>query len=256
MRNYRPAVFLLIALLTITIITTLTAFKGHSQKNDEQDKDVPTPVQEGVMTERQREHSKLYPPSPRGKKLSDYPKGMEILIGLPMPEQPISNRTPSSFEFLAKMACDADVVVLGVVESKTSQLTEKGDFIFTDYDLKVEEILKNNLSDSIQSSDTITVTRPGGSISLNGQIYRVKDKSFRNLQPGKTYLLFLDFIPKTKAYKAMNSEGSFLIGENAVSRLTDESMPYTLENEKDGAAFINQVRAASANCGKKEVGAK
>jgi len=256
MRNYRPAMFLLLALLTVTIITALTAFKGHSQKADEPDKDVPTPVQEGVMTERQREHSKLYPPSPRGKKLSDYPKGMEILIGLPMPEQPTSNRTPSSFEFLTKLACDAEAVVLGVVESKTSQLTEKGDFIFTDYDFRVQEILKNNPGAAIQSSDTIIVTRPGGSVSLKGQIYRVKDKSFRNLQPGKTYLLFLNFIPNTKAYKAINSEGSFLIGENAVSRLTDEEIPYTLENEKDSAAFINQVRAASANCDKKEESAK
>lgn len=252
MRNYRLTVLLLIALLTLTVITNLTAFKGHSQKPDAQDKDIPTPIQAGAMTEKQREHSKLYPPSPRGKKMSDYPKGIEIVIGLPMPEEPTSSRKPSSFEFIEKMACDADAVVLGVIGSKSSQLTETGDFIFTDYEMRVEEVLKNNPGASIQSSDTITVTRPGGAVSLNGQIYRVKDKSFRNLQPGKTYLLFLDFIPTTGAYKSINSEGSFLIDENAVFRLTDEPSPYILENEKNGIAFINQVRAASANYSKKK----
>lgn len=256
MRNYHPKIFLLLALLILTVITTLSALNGQSQKTDQQDKDVPTPIQEGVITEKQREHGKLYPQSPRGKKLSDYPNGIEIVIGLPLPEKSTSDRMASSFEFLERMACDADAVVLGVIENKSSQLTEKGDFIFTDYGLRVEEVLKNNPAASIQSSDTITVTQPGGAVSLNGQIYRVKDKSFRNLQPGKTYLLFLDFIPSTKAYQSINSEGGFLISENVVFRLTDAPSPYTLENEKDGAAFINQVRAASANCSKKEGGAK
>jgi hypothetical protein len=256
MRNYHPKIFLLLALLILTVITTLSAFKGQSRKTAQQDKDDPTPIQEGVMTEKQREHGKLYPQSPRGKKLSDYPNGIDIVIGLPLPEKSTSNRMASSFEFLQRMACDADAVVLGVIGNKSSQLTEKGDFIFTDYGLRVEEVLKNNPAASIQSSDTITVTRPGGAVSLNGQIYRVKDKSFRNLQPGKTYLLFLDFLSSTGAYEPINSEGSFLIGKSAVFRLTDEPPPYTLENEKAAAAFINQVRAASANCSKKEGGAK
>lgn len=252
MRSYRPTVFLLLALLILTAITTLSAFNGQSQKTAQQDKEAPTPIQEGVMTDKQRAHSKLYPQSPRGKKLRDFPKGIEIVIGLPLPQQSTSSRITSSFEFMERMACDSDAVVLGMIENRSSQLTETGDFIFTDYDIKVEEVLKNNSVAAIQSSETITVTRPGGAVSLNGQIYRVKDKSFRNLQPGKTYLLFLDFIPNTKAYQPVNSEGSFLIGENLVFRLTDEPVPYTLENEKDGAAFINQVRAASANCSRKE----
>ena len=54
--------------------------------------------------------------------------------------------TPPTFsERITNLSCDADAIVVGEVTSKSSQLTEDQDFIFTDYELKVEEVIKNNL---------------------------------------------------------------------------------------------------------------
>lgn len=55
--------------------------------------------------------------------------------------------------------------VVGEVKSKSSQLTEDQDFIFTDYEIQVEEVIKNNTSDSIAPNTEITVSNPGRSFN-------------------------------------------------------------------------------------------
>lgn len=147
--------------------------------------------------------------------------------------------------FLNNLASKADAVVIGTVTNKSSQLTENGAFVFTDYDLTIEEVLKENGTDSIQSHSSIVMTRPGGRILLEGRIVTARDRAFKPLAIGGRYLLFLKYLPTTGAYYAVNNKGSFELADNkSVKPLTEA--PDAPRVDKDAASFINDVRIAIA----------
>ena len=127
-----------------------------------------TPIQKGVMTAKQKKHSKIFKGYRDRAKISDLmaQRGdIEII-------QPVGNvRTPQSFNldnYLQELSCKADAVVAGTVKSKASQINEDGTFVFTDYEFTSEEVLKNNAVAPINSSTGITITRTGGAVKLNG----------------------------------------------------------------------------------------
>src|SRR5262245_60808374 len=162
-------------------------------------------VQTGILTEKQRHHSKLYKKYRRDKKIPDlareYSIDFGITIGAPTPGGLPGEPTYS--EKITALACDADTVVVGVVKNKTSLLTEDEDFIFTDYELIVEEVIKNNASDPIKPNAEITVSNPGGKIQLNNRIIEARDLSFPPLVIGEQYLLLLKSTSIHGGYKAV-----------------------------------------------------
>lgn len=213
----------------------------------------PTLVQEGVMTIKQREHSKLYKDYKTGEKLTTRAaeEDVEVKIGTPMGGGIPGATQFDLYEFLRDSACNADAVVIGRIESKSSQLTEDEDFIFTDYELTVEEILKDNPAAPVQLGYNMTITRPGGLIRLNSRNIKATDSSFKPLEIDKRYILFLRFIPTTGAYKALNSKSSFQIRNTKLIKLTNEPLSSELENAH-AADFLAQTRAAvAAGCSSK-----
>jgi hypothetical protein len=131
----------MIALGTLIIIT-----RGQDQTDRPPSKaaDV-TPIKGGVMTETQRRHSMLYE-NRRNRKLRDLPSPLDLVVSTPWGSSPEENIRRTLDEFLRVSVCSADAVVVGIVKNKSSQLTDDGTFIFTDYEMTVEEILKNNSS--------------------------------------------------------------------------------------------------------------
>jgi hypothetical protein len=234
--------------MTVLTLTAITAWATyHRQEPQSQAKDA-TPVTEGVMTAKQVEHSKLYTQTKRPKRLTDAPDGTTIIVGLPWAD--VSANSKLTLEnYLQETTCKADVAVLVLVKSKASQLTVDGTFIFTDYEVVIEDVLKNNSNAAVQPKQEITVTRSGGVVNLNGKILAVKDKSFKPLEAGKTYLLFLSYLPSTGAYKPLNSESSFDIGNRQLLPLTEEEPSDAISSMKDGATVINQIRTLANNCG-------
>ncbi|HXG66045.1 MAG TPA: hypothetical protein VNO70_13165 [Blastocatellia bacterium] len=132
-----------------------------------------------------------------------------------------------------------------MIKDKSSQLTEDEDFIFTDCDVSVEDILKDNPVKSIKPGDNITITRPGGTVKLKGRVVRAIDTSFRSFEIGGRYILFLRFIPSTETYKAF-SNGSFQLRDNHITKLTNEALWDEKERENDATAFLTEVRDAIA----------
>ena len=160
--------------------------------NHKQLQEVPTQIQEGVMTTKQKVHSKLF-------KSNRYSTGRRILdlvskrSDLEL-EGPISDviRLPHIplGEILTTLKCKVDVVVIGTVKSKSSHLMESETFVFTDYEVVIDDILKNNTLAPIQQGNNITITRAGGAVSLRGHIVRAIDKEVSRLQLGERYLLY------------------------------------------------------------------
>ena len=183
------------------------------------------------MNEQQREHSKLYGSYHTGRKLDSIPQkefdrvaepGVYIELGTPV----VSTGTPTlNFEdFLRKVYCNADVVLIAIPKDMASQLTENKEFIFTDYIAEVEKIIKNNLSSPVSPKSVITVTRPGGKVEIKGKVVTALDASFKYLELGKRYLLFLRYIPQTGTYQSIN-QGSFQIEDNELLPMTEEAVP-------------------------------
>jgi hypothetical protein len=191
----------------------------------------PTPIQVGIMSDQQRQHSKLYGNYKYERTLDSYPSewfangqepGPYIGPGLVItsPDAP-----PLSFDDVIKdLKCDADAVVIGVVKSKESQLTDNKEFIFTDYIVTPSEVFKNNPAASILAGKDISVSRPGGRIQINGRTVGAVDSSFKLLNLTRNYLLFLKYIPETGAYRSV-SKGTFEISNGAMTAMTEEWLP-------------------------------
>lgn len=158
---------LVLLALTVAVLTAVTTLHSRGQ-NTSAANDDPTPIQRGKLTQRQREHAKLFKNEGVGnvydlarKRAAEGDAGEIIIDTLPgTPELSRSVETPS--DRLLTNAAQADAVVIGVVSDKTSQLNEAETFVFTDYGVNVSEVLKNNDASPISRNSTITVTRAGG----------------------------------------------------------------------------------------------
>src|SRR5205807_1723407 len=155
----------------------------------------PTHIEEGVMTDKQRKHSKIFKHfevSTGGRKLRDMAAESgsgDIYLVNPVPDR-IGFPKPDLNTYLAGLTCKAEAVFLGTVISKKSQLLDEGTFTFTDYEITVTEILKNNSVSSIASNQTVTYTSPGGAIELRGKVISAIDYRTEPLQIGEQYLFY------------------------------------------------------------------
>jgi hypothetical protein len=220
-------------------------------------KEEPTPVQEGVMTGRQKKHAKLFKGygASRKVKLADLPSETgEVNVQLMVGDMPL----PRSFnlaEYLQQSACAADAVIIGTVSSKASQLTEDGSFTFTDYEVKVVEVLKDNPAAPIQADGSVTVTRAGGAVRLNGRTLRATDFAEKSLEANGRFLLFLKYLPETGAYRpyiGSVGDASFQLRGEKILQVSDEVLPLGAHRVTDAAPFLAEVRSAAGGCGRGE----
>lgn len=240
-----------VAGLTLAQPTKTTAGVHPVAQNMPRPEDDATPIKEGVMTAKQKHHSKIfkkYEDVTGGKKLPDL-IAQRRLISV---EREVGDMiVPSSFnpqQFFQNLSCKADAVVVGTVTSKSSQLTDDQTFIFTDYELTVEDVLKNNAAAPLNPS-SITVTRTGGAVNLNGHIGLAVDHSQKPLVLNERYLLFLKFIPETGAYRAFNNWGddSFMLRGGKVIQVSESPLPFGPHRIVDTTSFFTEVRTALAN---------
>lgn len=207
-----------------------------------------TPVQFRVLTERQRIHSKLYSNYRQRTKttMSEFVAqakskmiGIELHVGLD--ELLTEPETPESY--FGKLVDASDAVIRGRVANKVSQITEDDAFIFTDYDVEVKQVLKNNATSPVNTGTTITVTHPGGKIVVNGIIVNVKDDYFTPLPINNDIVLFLKFVSETGAYKLTRHTGSFELDGKVLHPLTEVHFPPGVL--QDGDSFLRTVGAIS-----------
>lgn len=236
------SVFLLFVVLSLTRLLP----KG-SAESPRQDQDMATQVQRGVMTKTQRAHSKLYKRYESVQKIPDLVQrekdDVEVYRLLPLGADVSGGAAPSTSDILRHAVCNANAVVRGVVKDMSSQLTEGESFVFTDYEITVKEVLKNNEASPIGNG--ITVTRPGGIILLNGKRVRAIDESFQPLKVDREYILFLRFLPETGTYESIESGESFEIIKDKVKSLKEESLD-RFATEYTSTSLVNEIRNATA----------
>lgn len=221
-----------------------------TQENKQEE---PTPIREGVMTDKQKKNSKLFKgfkDITKGKKLRDLVAEQgDVTVGKMLPER-IRSNSFSLDKYLQTLACKSDVVVTGTVKSKSSQIIEEGTFVFTDYEIAVDESLKNSGGGLAQPDASINVTRIGGAVKLNGHTIRAVDSEQPPLQVGARYLLFLTYVPETDSYTSAFygvGEDTFQFRGNKLTQVSSISLPLGNSVATDADSFIAQVRSALAN---------
>ena len=239
----RKFLLLMISILLVCLFSSAVPLHSQQPKPDTYN-EVATPVIEDELTPQQREHSKLYPKEGEKKirdvliKQSEYVSFTISCFAFSLEPLP-----PLEVELTEK----ADAVVIVTFVSKSSQITTNGTNIFTDYELRVEEAIKDGAG-TLKPETTITVTRPGGKVLLFGKIARTSLSAFKPLEPGRRYLLFLKYLPSTGAYEAVDAYSSFDITDTRVESLCENM---TRGFERDLAPFITSVRQAAASDPKK-----
>lgn len=232
----------------LAMATVWAAIRKQDTKRPSQEQ--PTVVTEGSLTEAQKKHGKLFQAEGRRKKLSSLPDGFTIYIPAEQPDTPtqseINNSALKRSRFQS-MVCDADLIITAVPAKSTTQITEAGDFIFTDYELIVGDIIRDT-SNTLRSSSIVTLTSPGGSVSLNGKRYRVLDQSFGRLEGGRTYLLFLKFNAHGSTYQAASKYGTFALNGDRFEPVANNTMPYWVQGIDNPSSFITNLRSVADSC--------
>jgi len=190
-----------------------------------------TPVQLGVLTEQQRKHSKLYSFYGRDfrKKISEIISQGEgqvngIGVGVGLGEAMTESVSPKAY--FSSLVNDSDAVIRGRILKKVSQITENDTFIFTDYEVVITEVFKNNAASPTDMGNTITVTRPGGKVLVGKTIMKAFDENFLPLpESSREVILFLKYLPETGTYQTERYNGSFELVDNILHPLTKGPFP-------------------------------
>ena len=261
-------IFLIVCVIAIGVFFATPSTQG--QKEQQEQKDEATVVQKGQVTDKEREYSKEYKKMysfRKSRKFSEIIEESEHLrttteelrsyLGIPgdffLPNAPVI--TPA--EFLAKLSCKADAIVVGSIKSKASHMTEDETFIYTEYEFTVQDILKNNSSSPIEVDKSIEITRPGGLIKLDNRRIRVEDQSYEPLQKNKEYLLFLRFVPTANGYMVASPAGDFVLENNSFKTLSKRELPKELLSGESHQTLLNEVRnSVSVACKQNARGGK
>lgn len=210
----------------------------------------PTSIIEGKLTEKQRKHSRIYKGYKQSQwrrkitnRLIDTTDDVEIIeeVG-ELPRLSSLNLQ----RVLQRLTCAADIIVTGDIQNKSSHINEDGTFVFTDYELSIEEIYKNNAS-AIQQGGNITITRTGGAVKLNGRTVRALDFRSEPLQVNKQYILYLKYLPETDSYSPIYEDmydDTFQLNKDTVVQVSRKPYPIGEDDETPVAAFMNAVRDA------------
>ncbi len=117
----------------------------------------------------------------------------------------------------------------------------------TNVSSSVSDILKNNRGAVIEPGSSITFTGSGGAVILNGHTIRALDERNEPLENGEKYLLYLEFVPSTGAYKAFdNSRDSeiFQIKDDGIIQASRKPLPFGIKRTTKAGTFLAEVHAA------------
>lgn len=226
-----------VAGLALLIVVGVGASRLHHQSAEEAafQGELPdaTPVQIGFLTEQQRIHSKLYAHYLSERKgqgtirdlASKQSKGQIVFTTtLPAFGPLLKPETPE--KYFGDLAHSSDAIIRGRVIKKTSQITEDGGFVFTDYDVSVSQVIKNNPIAPLKSGGVVTVTWPGGKVLIEGVIVKALDQNFGLPSiNNRDLVLFLRFIDETGAYGPANCRGGFELEGFSIRPLTSAHFP-------------------------------
>lgn len=251
------AITALLLLLSGGMVTTSYS-QTEQQKNKEaflkQNPDA-TVVREGVQTARQKEHAKLFS-RVSDKTIKNLVReslksegGGSVSIGIFSDKMVYPNAPFEIDTTLQKFAKQADAVVIGTITKKESNITADNNFIFTDYTLSVENVLKNDGA-KLSEGQEVVIARPGGKVILDGVLVIITREDYPPLDMKEKYLLFLARVPNSDGYQPLNEAGSLLVRGNDATTITPTT--YYIPRKQGLDTLITDIQLAVIQAGGKK----
>ncbi len=157
-----------------------------------------------------------------------------------------SIRTSSWLKFdLESLVKNSEAVVTATPGNGVSRLTSDGRQIFTDYEVKLDEVIK---ADSV-FRDTINVSLPGGKVLFeDGSSAEILTPHLKQMESGKVYLLFLSRDKDSGRFILTGGgQGLFELssGRHGVKPHGHSSDVLQKYKGRDAAGFLEEVKAAA-----------
>lgn len=148
---------------------------------------------------------------------------------------------------LTSMTRGSDLVIVGKVGVGTTHPYADQSFLYTDWKMTVEQIVKNNSKAPVESGQMITVTRPGGVLHVDGRLVVADCANFIMWGTGHEYLLYLHYLPKTGAYSIGNGLAAFEFLDDKTARRLDM---VNKREEPDVDTLLNLAQEAVSEAAK------
>lgn len=168
------------------------------------------------MTARQLEHSRINSDEqiPEGViRVRDlpasYPGQSDIRISI---SDTLVDLGDSIDERLSKMVSESDLILIGSVEGSETKVSADGYSLFSDYRVRVADVVKPDSLGRTSVGDVVTVTRRGGRARVNGVEVTTEFNRSPILDVGrKRLLLFLEYLPATDDYVCNGEASAFVV---------------------------------------------
>lgn len=143
--NKRQLTVIGIVLFASVVLFTVMSFRQEAQTNKPQDEKA-TVVHKGQVTAEEWEYTKelkKFYGNGDGQKITEHPGKGDIGIAIGAGSMPHSTNEPviTASQFLGRLSCQADAILVGTVKNKESHLSADETFVYTAYDF---EVIKNN----------------------------------------------------------------------------------------------------------------
>ena len=138
----------------------------------------------------------------------------------------------------------SEVVVVGEVTDAQAHMSNDRSGVYSEFAVRVEEVLKNSTDAQLTSGSAIVLERQGGMVKHapdNSRTYEIRGQGFP--RKGRRYVFFLNSVGQELDYKIVT--GYELRGNKVV--LLDTAPPFRVYAGADEATFLNTVREAIVN---------
>ena len=114
--------------------------------------------------------------------------------------------THSMEEFPPIPTLKSDLVVIGNVANAQAFLSNDKSFVYSEYNIRVKEILKNASESMLSSTEFITAERIGGAVRFpSGRIRKYKESEYGTPLSGHEYVFFLKFVDVGKTFSILTA---------------------------------------------------
>jgi hypothetical protein len=119
---------------------------------------------------------------------------------------------PSREDIVRRLTCTAAAVFTGTVLSSASFPTDDGTFLFSDYQVRIDDVLKMPAPEAQRHrADTVVVNRPGGRIVVEGTPIEAWASLFPALKASTQYVFFVTYHATTRTFQTDEARGVFEI---------------------------------------------